>query len=148
MVQHEFWYELFQENCIKGGDRKKTNPIWGLFKEFNNNKLWFYCTVCYAREPKLISQKNKQLPGILKYDKSNTTLFKNHCSTKHMMSLSRFTTYIDERKRAHENKHEKEQPLVKKSKKSISDAISIEVMNRFIINNKRCGKDSKRSKSL
>ena len=97
---------------------------------------------------KTYSPKEQKIPGILKYDKSNTTLLKNHCSMKHMISLSKFATYIDERKRAHENKQEQEQPLVKNSKKSISDAISIEVMNRFIINNKHCGKDSKRSKSL
>jgi len=29
--KHEAWYELFQQNCLKGGNRKKKNPNWEFF---------------------------------------------------------------------------------------------------------------------
>ena len=59
------------------------NPSWGFFNEFEGKSLWFYCVVCYAKEPRLDLKLKRQPRGILKYDKSNTAVFKNHCKTKH-----------------------------------------------------------------
>ena len=114
--KHEAWYDLFQQNCRKGGGRKKSNPSWGLCKEFKDHDLWFYCTVCYAKEPNLNLKLKKQAAGILKYDKANTSLIKNHCEAKHLIALSKFSTYVENMntKRAVEQKDE--QPFFKKGK--------------------------------
>ena len=73
----------FSKKLFKRGREKKMNPSWGFFKEFEGKSLWFYCVECYAKEPRLDLKLKKQPAGILKYDKSNTALFKNHCKKKH-----------------------------------------------------------------
>ena len=35
--QYEKWNDLFQKNCLKVGGRKKMNPSWGFFNEFEGN---------------------------------------------------------------------------------------------------------------
>ena len=72
--KYEVWYNLFKKNCLKGGGRKKVNPSWGFHNEFEGKSLWFYCVVCYAKEPRLDLKLKRQPAGILKYDKSKSLL--------------------------------------------------------------------------
>jgi len=74
----------FKKKLFKRGREKKMNPSWAFFNEFEGKSLWFYCVVCYAKEPRLDLKWKRQPAGILKYDKSNTSLFKNHCNKKYL----------------------------------------------------------------
>jgi len=39
--KYEVWYDLFKNNCLKGGGRKKMNPSWRSFNAFEGKSLWF-----------------------------------------------------------------------------------------------------------
>jgi len=64
--KYEVWYDLFKNNCLKGGGRKKMNPSWGFFNEFEGKSLWFYCVVCHAEEPRLDLKLKKTTGRYLK----------------------------------------------------------------------------------
>ena len=126
--KHEAWYEVFQQNSINDGGRKKRNPCWGFFKEFEGKKSWFYCVVCFAKEPEFNSDLKRQQAGILNYDKSNTAVFKNHCKSKHSLAFSNFSSYL---KTKRETEFRDEQPFPKKIKKSLSEVTSSEITKLF-----------------
>jgi len=125
---HQAWYEVFQRNSLNDGGRQKKNPCWGFFEEFEGKKSWFYCVVCFAKEPEFNSDLKRRTAGVLNYDKSNTTVFKNHCKSKHSLALFNFSSYL---KKKRETEHTDEQAFPKKSKKSLSEVTSSEITKLF-----------------
>jgi len=50
--KYEVWYDLFKKNCLKGGGgRKKMNPSWAFFNEFEGKSLW---SVLYHERPSML----------------------------------------------------------------------------------------------
>ena len=80
----------------------------------------------------------------MKYDKSNTALFKNHCKKKHPSEHIKFSKYFSEKMESENEKkdEEKEELVLKKPKKSN------EVMNRFLLQGKPYGRGSKKQISF
>ena len=120
------------------------NPSWGFFNEFEGKSLWFYCVVCYAKEPRLDLKLKRQPAGILKYDKSNTALFKNHCNKKHLNECINFSSYFSEKMQSEKDKDKDKdkEELVLKSKKTN------EVTKRFLFQGKPYGRDSNKQISF
>ena len=92
--------------------------------------------MCYAKEPRLDLKLKRQPAGILKYDKSNTALFKIHCNKKHSKEYINFSSYFSEKTES--EKEDKDKVVILKSKKTN------EVMNRFLFQGKLYGRDSKK----
>jgi len=86
--------------------------------------------VCYAKESRLDLKLKRHPAGILKYDKSNTTLFKNHCNKKNSNEYINFSSYFSEKMEPEKDKDKDKEELVLKSKKTN------EVMNRFLFQGK------------
>jgi len=57
------------------------NPSWGFFNEFESKSLWFYCVVCYSKEPWL-NLKVEETTGRFLYLRF-TALFTVRCNKKH-----------------------------------------------------------------
>jgi len=114
------------------------NPSWGFFNEFEGKSLWFYCVVCYAKEPRLDLKLKRQPAGILQYDKSNTALFKNHCNKKHSKEYINFSSYFSEKTESEKEDKDKDKAVILKSKKTNEE------MNRFLFQGKPYGRGSKK----
>ena len=76
---------------------------------------------CYAKEPRLDHKLKRQPAGILKYDKSNTALFKNHCKKKHPIEHINFSKYFSEKMESEKEKkdEEKEELVLKNPKRAM-----------------------------
>jgi len=120
----------FLKRIVEKGDGEKNESNLGFFNEFEGKSLWFYCVVCYAKEPRLDLMLKRQPAGILKYDKSNTALFKNHCKKKNSNEYINFSSYFSEKMESEMDKDKDKEELVLKSKKTN------EVMNRFLFQGK------------